>query len=130
MNLDEMLGIDLDDPQQRHAHELVHADEQMLDELVLLRRGKQLTQADVGQAMGISQGAVARIESGERDPHLSTLRRYAFAVGAVVSHKVTPVEKVSQERWGRSVPFVSEFRWAGLSSEIVRRHPQLAPRAR
>ena|ERR1035437_3349430 len=91
MNLEEMLGIDLDDPDQRHARDLVEADERMLDELVRIRK-ERLTQAEVGKQMGISQGAVARIESGERDPHLSTLRRYAFAVGAVITHKVDRVD--------------------------------------
>ena len=31
----------------------------------------------------------ARIESGERDPRLSTLRRYAHAVGALIEHSVS-----------------------------------------
>lgn len=98
MNLQEMLGINLDDPNQRLARDLVEADEKMLDELVAIRQA-HLTQTDVGGKMGISQGAVARIESGERDPHLSTLRRYAFAVGAVVTHHVGRMEPNRQVNW-------------------------------
>jgi len=99
MNLQEMLGINLDDPNQRLARDLVEADEKMLDELVAIRQEQRLTQAEVGGKMGISQGAVARIESGERDPHLSTLRRYAYAVGAVVTHQVERMEPIHQLRW-------------------------------
>lgn len=99
MNLQEMLGINLDDPNQRLARDLVEADEKMLDELVAIRQEQHLTQAGVGGKMGISQGAVARIESGERDPHLSTLRRYAYAVGAVVTHHVERMEPSRQLRW-------------------------------
>jgi DNA-binding XRE family transcriptional regulator len=98
MNLDELLGIDLDDPHQRLARDLVEADEKMLDELVRIRK-EHLTQSQVGEQMGISQGAVARIESGDRDPHLSTLRRYAFAVGAVIKHNVERAETSQRLQW-------------------------------
>ena len=51
------------------------------------------SQAQVAERMGISQGAVARIESGERDPHLSTLRRYAHAVRVRVIHMTAPADE-------------------------------------
>lgn len=98
MNIDELLGIDLNQPGQRLADELVREDEKMLDELVRIRKSSPLTQADVAHRMGISQSAVARIESGERDPHLSTLRRYAHAVGALVEHRVIE-EKTLSRHW-------------------------------
>ncbi|UKJ63950.1 helix-turn-helix transcriptional regulator [Cellulosimicrobium cellulans] len=91
MDLDELLGIDRDDPEQILADRLVRADDSLLDELVALRR-KAMSQEKLGCLMGISQSAVARIESGERDPHLSTLRRYALAVGADVRHIVEPFD--------------------------------------
>jgi hypothetical protein len=39
--------------------------------------------------MGVSQPTIAGIESQDNDPRLSTLRRYALAVGAQVQHAVT-----------------------------------------
>lgn len=38
--------------------------------------------------MGVTQPAVAEFDSQEHDPRLSTLRRYALAVGATVTHRV------------------------------------------
>lgn len=92
MNLDELLGIDLDNPSHRLARLLGEQDEALLDRLVALRKASNKSQQEVAEAMGISQSAVARIESGERDPRLSTLRRYAHAVGAVVAHTVEKYE--------------------------------------
>ncbi len=92
MNLDELLGIDLDNPSHRLARLLAEQDEALLDRLVALRKASDQSQQDVADAMGISQSAVARIESGERDPRLSTLRRYAHAVGASVTHAVERYE--------------------------------------
>jgi transcriptional regulator with XRE-family HTH domain len=88
MNLEELLGIDLDHPLQRRAKRMVESGEGLLDDLVALRKRKRMSQDDVAERMEISQSAVARIESGERDPRLSTLRRYAMAIGAVVEHRV------------------------------------------
>ena len=90
MDLDQLLGIDASDPVQRLARELVVADEQLLDALIGVRKRCRLSQAEVGEKMGVTQSAIARIEGGERDPRLSTLRRYALAVGALVSHQVRP----------------------------------------
>jgi len=40
-----------------------------------------LSQTEVAARMGTSQSAVARIESGDADVRLSTLERYAAALG-------------------------------------------------
>lgn len=88
MDLDALLGIDPDDPIEQNAQQLVEADEKLLDDLIALRRSQGLRQAQVAERLGVAQSSVARIESGERDPHLSTLRRYALALGARVEHHV------------------------------------------
>lgn len=49
-------------------------------ELRALRRKLGLTQADVARAAGVSQPLVARIESGNVDPRLSTLRSVVDAL--------------------------------------------------
>lgn len=92
VDLDELLGIDLTNPSHRLARLLADQDEALVDQLVRLRKDKGLSQQDVADAMGVTQPAVARIESGERDPRLSTLRRYAHAVGALIEHTVSPYD--------------------------------------
>jgi DNA-binding XRE family transcriptional regulator len=47
-----------------------------------------LTQTDVAARMGTSQSAVARLESGHLDVRLSTIERYAAAVGHVVDWRL------------------------------------------
>ena len=98
MDLDALLGIDPNDPEQALADRLVQADDALLDALIAERKRRKLTQSDVGTAMGVTQSAVARIEAGERDPHLSTLRRYALAVGAEVRHIVKPFDPKAVHR--------------------------------
>ena len=50
-------------------------------ELVTRRLAAGLSQTEVAARMGTSQSAVARLEAGESDVRLSTLERYAAAVG-------------------------------------------------
>jgi predicted transcriptional regulator len=53
----------------------------VLAELAARRRAAGLSQAAVADRMGTSQPAVARLEAGVVDARLSTLERYAEAVG-------------------------------------------------
>ena len=50
-------------------------------ELVGRRRSLGLSQTEVAARMGTSQSAVARLESGAGDVRLSTVERYAAALG-------------------------------------------------
>ncbi len=51
------------------------------EELVARRRELGLSQTEVAARMKTSQSAVARIESGSADVRVSTLERYAAAIG-------------------------------------------------
>jgi DNA-binding XRE family transcriptional regulator len=55
--------------------------QELLAELIAERRAAGLSQAEVADRMGTSQPAVARVEAGAVDVRLSTLQRYAEAVG-------------------------------------------------
>lgn len=59
-------------------------------DLVRSRREAGLEQTDVAQIMGVTQQAVSKIERYDGDPKLSTIRRYANAIGVVVEHHVVP----------------------------------------
>lgn len=89
ISLHEALGLDPPDPGVLRADALVKNDSELLDALIQMRIDKGLSQAEVGRRMGVSQPTVAAFES-QRDPKLSTIRRYAHAVEALVSHSVEP----------------------------------------
>ncbi len=66
---------------------------ELIEELVRARRQSELSQTEVAARMGTSQSAVARLESGDLDVRLSTLERYAAAVGRTVDWQVRPSEE-------------------------------------
>ena len=86
--LEELLGIDPDSPSMRRATQLVENDRALLRRLTQLRGDQGLTQQDVADRMGVTQPTVARFEAYDSNPTLASIRRYAHAVGALVTHVV------------------------------------------
>jgi len=60
----------------------------LTSDLVARRRALGLSQTEVAARMGTSQSAVARLETGSADVRLSTLERYAAALGQRLDWKV------------------------------------------
>lgn len=57
----------------------------LVADLVARRRAAGLSQGEVAERMGTSQPAVARLEAGQVDARMSTVQRYAAAVGARIN---------------------------------------------
>jgi ribosome-binding protein aMBF1 (putative translation factor) len=64
---------------------------QLLRELAGRREKLGLSQTVVAARMGTSQSAVARLEAGEMDAKLSTVERFAAALGQKVEWRVAKV---------------------------------------
>jgi len=62
----------------------------VIKELAAARREQGLSQTVVAARMDTSQSVVARLESGTVDLRLSTLEKYAAAVGRRVDLRVRP----------------------------------------
>ena len=63
---------------------------EVIEELATARRDQGLSQTVVAARMDTSQSVVARLESGAIDVRLSTLERYAAAVGRDLEWRVRP----------------------------------------
>ncbi len=65
----------------------------LIQDLVAARQESGLSQTEIAARMGTSQSAVARLESGDLDARLSTVARYAAALGRTVDWQVRPSEE-------------------------------------
>jgi len=63
---------------------------ELLRELAARREQLGLSQTVVAARMGTSQSAVARLEAGETDTKLSTVERFAAALGQKVEWRLAP----------------------------------------
>ena len=66
--------------------------QQVIEELAAARREASLSQTEGAARMGTSQSVVARLESGQIDARLSTLQRYAAALGSDLQVELRPQE--------------------------------------
>jgi transcriptional regulator with XRE-family HTH domain len=70
--------------------EMAESRRRLFAELVSQRRSLGLSQTEVAARMGTSQSAVARLEAVAGDVRLSTLERYAEAVGRTLRWSLEP----------------------------------------
>jgi transcriptional regulator with XRE-family HTH domain len=74
----------------------------LLRSLAERRRKLGLSQTAVAGRMGTSQSALARLEGGESDPRVSTVERYALAMGQELAHRrVMPARASTAARKAR-----------------------------
>ena len=73
------------------AYAALELEYQVADQLLRARARAGLTQDAVAERMGTTKSAISRLESaGKHTPSLSTLRRYALAVGCNIQVKLVP----------------------------------------
>jgi predicted transcriptional regulator len=77
-------------PAFKKEYDALEEEFSLISELLRARTQAKLSQAQVARRMGTSQSAVARMESGHA-PSLSSLRKYARAVGRKVQIKLAKV---------------------------------------
>jgi ribosome-binding protein aMBF1 (putative translation factor) len=69
----------------------------LVADLAAQRRAAGLSQTEVAARMGTSQSAVARLETGDADVRVSTMERYAAAIGSQLSWQAQPNAGRGQE---------------------------------
>lgn len=73
------------------AYNALELEYQIVDQLLRARRRAGLTQEAIAERMKTTKSAVCRLEAGMRHaPSISTLKRYANAVGCDVQVKLIP----------------------------------------
>ena len=99
---DEMVAEWMKDPEFKIEYDALEYEFELLEECLKARKRSKLTQDEVALRMGTKAPAVARIESGggknRHSPSLSTLKRYADAVGCELKIKLIPKSKQAHQR--------------------------------
>jgi predicted transcriptional regulator len=65
----------------RTEYEKADAEFSIIEALIHARTLAKLSQAEVARRIGTTQSAIARLEAGNTEPTIPTLRRYAEATG-------------------------------------------------
>lgn len=94
---EELKAIALSNPAVRAEYDRIEREEMpMLDAILAARKAAGLTQAQVAERMGTKAPAVARLENalvtGKPSPSLTTLRKYAAALGKKLEVRFVAIE--------------------------------------
>lgn len=81
------------DPEDQLGIDLADAEIDLIEQLIAMRKARDLTKSDVARKIGVHRSVVTRFEdaiNGEQRPNLATVRRYAEAVNAFIGYLVVP----------------------------------------
>lgn len=86
----DLLDEEFDTPEVDLAFHLAQEDHHLLAKLVAERERQGLTQEQLGERIGLTQATISAFEKLGNDPHMSTVRRYARALGVMIRHQFEP----------------------------------------
>lgn len=81
MNHKDFKAQMLRDPEVREAYQALGPEYDIINELLKARRELNMTQKELAAKSGIPQAKISRLETGNANPNLSTLKCLAEAVG-------------------------------------------------
>jgi DNA-binding XRE family transcriptional regulator len=81
MNWSEAKSIILKNEEVKNELKMNEAEYKIIEEIIMARKEKNLTQRDLAELIGTKQSNISRLESGNYNPSLDLLNRIAMAVG-------------------------------------------------
>ena len=90
-NHEEELRESMKDEGFRREYDALEPKYALIRQLLLARQQSGMTQEAVAEKIGTTKSAISRLESaGKHAPSITTLRKYAEAVGCELEIKLTP----------------------------------------
>ena len=77
----DFLNEQLKDEEFRKEYENLEAEFQIIREIIAVRKDKNITQKELSDLTGITQADISKIENGNANPSLKTLKKLAAAFG-------------------------------------------------
>lgn len=95
----------------------------LLDEFLKARADAGITLADLAERMGTTQSAIARLESGrgKQSPSLSTLRKYARALGCRLELRLVKEKDSGRSELPAGSRLATPGSWPALPGWLSRR---------
>lgn len=90
-NFDEYVAEKLKDPKYRAEYEALEPEFAIVMAMMEARKNSGLTQKQLSEKTGIDQGDISRIESGDGNPTLGTLKRLAAGMDMKLTLGFVPI---------------------------------------
>ena len=86
----EFLDMQLQDPEFKKEWDTLEPEFAIIQAMIDARKTTGLTQKQLSERTGIAQGDISRIENGNANPSLNTLKRLATAMDMTLKIEFTP----------------------------------------
>jgi len=93
----EFLNEQLKDPEIRAEWEALEPEFAIVQAIIDARKNSGLTQKQLSERAGITQADISRLENGNANPSLNTLKRLASAMEMTLKIEFTPLIAANEE---------------------------------
>jgi predicted transcriptional regulator len=93
-DFDDFFNELMSDPEFRIEYYRIHYIDEIANQILLIRTGKNLTKNQLSELSGIPVSIISRIENGDENkvPPLKTIQKLAEALGYKISISITEME--------------------------------------
>ena len=81
MNFDDFLNTQMKDPEFKKEYDALEPEFEIIQAKIDARKDAGLTQQELAKRTGIAQSDISKLERGNANPSLRTLRRLAAGMG-------------------------------------------------
>ena len=99
----EFLDEQLQDPEFRKEWDALEPEFAIVQALINARKNVGLTQKQLSERTGIAQSDISKLESGDGNPSLKTLKRLAAAMDMTLRIEFTPSVAINRNRMAKAV---------------------------
>ena len=86
----DFLNEQLQDPEFRREYEALQPEHAVIQAMIDARKRTGLTQKELSERTGIAQGDISKLERGNANPSLRTLKRLAAGMGMQLKIEFVP----------------------------------------
>lgn len=90
-NFRETLDVQLGNPDFKAEWDALEPEFQVVQAMLQGRKERNLTQKQLAEMTGITQADISRLENGESNPSLNTLKRLAEGLGMKLNLAFVPI---------------------------------------
>lgn len=80
-NYDKYFAEKMKDPEFRKEYEALQPEYEIIQAMIDARRATGMTQKELSERTGITQGDISKLENGSANPSIKTLQRLAAGLG-------------------------------------------------
>lgn len=93
---EDFLQEQLQDQELRKEYEALQPERAVVQAMIDARRRAQMTQKELSERTGITQGDISKLENGNANPSIRTLQRLAEGMGMTLKIEFIPVAALNK----------------------------------